>query len=73
MNQEHLEKLKINASGFLWLEEEKLFNQVMWLNQLSIAFEEDEGGTLKEMYFTPYIIPTVAHTPWESQNILIPP
>jgi hypothetical protein len=45
----------------------------MWLNQLSIAFEEDERGTLKESYFSPYIIPTIAHAPWEYKNIPIPP
>jgi len=28
---------------------------------------------LKESYFTPYIIPTIPHTPWEYRNIPIPP
>jgi hypothetical protein len=73
MNQERLAKLEVNSTGFLWPEEEKLFNQVMWLNQYAIAFEEDERGTLKESYFTPYIIPTVPHKAWEYRNIPIPP
>jgi hypothetical protein len=73
MNKERLEKLGVNSTGFLWPEEEKLFNQVMWLNQNAIAFEENERGTLKESYFTPYIIPTVPHTAWEYRNIPIPP
>jgi hypothetical protein len=73
MNKERLEILQINSTSFLWPEEEKLFAQVMWLNQLAIAFEEEERGTLKESYFSPYIIPTVAHTPWEYKNIPIPP
>jgi len=42
MNQERLAKLGINSTGFLQPEEEKLFNQVMWLNQNAIAFEETE-------------------------------
>jgi hypothetical protein len=73
MNQERLAKLEINSTGFLWPQEVELFNQVMWLNQNAIAFEEDERGTLKESYFTPYIIPTVPHTAWEYRNIPIPP
>ena len=73
MNQERLAKLEINSTGFLWPQEVELFSQVMWLNQNAIAFEEDERGTLKESYFTPYIIPTVPHTAWEYRNIPIPP
>jgi len=45
----------------------------MWLNQHSLACKEHKRGTLKESYFTPYIIPTVPHTPWEYKNIPIPP
>ena len=73
INQERLARLEINETGLLWPEEVKLFNQIMWLNQNAIAFEEEERGTLKESYFTPYIIPTVPHKPWEYKNIPIPP
>src|ERR1700683_4132475 len=73
MNKEQLAKLEVNSTGFLWSKEENLFNQVMWLNQHAIAFEEDERGTLKESYFTPYIILTVPHKVWEYKNIPIPP
>ena len=73
MNKERLGKLDVNSTGFLWPEEEKLFNQIMWLNRHAIAFEEEERGTLKESYFTPYIIPTVPHKAWEYKNIPIPP
>ncbi len=45
----------------------------MKLNEKGIAFEDVERGTLKESYFSPYIIPTVLHTPWEYRNIPIPP
>src|ERR1700683_4066020 len=65
MNKERLGKLDVNSTGFLWPEEEKLFNQIMWLNRHAITFEEDERGTLKESYFTPYIIPTIPHKAWE--------
>ena len=32
-----------------------------------------ERETLKESYFSPYIIPTIPHLPWEYKNIPIPP
>jgi len=44
----------------------------MVLNKESIAFEDAEQGTFKESYFSPYIIPTVPHVPWEHRNIPIP-
>ena len=46
---------------------------VMKLNKIGIAFEDIERGTLKELYFSPYIIPTIPHPPWEYKNIPIPP
>jgi len=45
----------------------------MILNENGIAFEDIECGTLKDSYFSPYIIPTVPHAPWEYKNIPIPP
>ena len=68
-----MNELNVNATGFLWPEEEKLFQHIMKLNENGIAFEDVERGTLKESYFSPYIIPTVQHTPWEYRNIPIPP
>jgi len=44
----------------------------MKINETGIAFEDIERGTLKELYFSPYIIPTISHLPWEYQNIPIP-
>lgn len=73
ITQERLEILEINKDGFLSPEEEKLFKHVMWLNQDGIAFADGERGTLKESYFSPYIIPTIPHTPWVYKNIPIPP
>jgi hypothetical protein len=54
-------------------EEEKLFKHIMVLNEQAIAFEDAERGTLKDSYFSPYIIPTVPHIPWEYKNIPIAP
>ncbi|KAA1473774.1 hypothetical protein DENSPDRAFT_860009 [Dentipellis sp. KUC8613] len=73
MTQEQMDKLGINAEKFLWPEEEKLFQHIMYLNREALAFAETERGTLKESYFSPYIIPTVPHAPWTSKNIPIPP
>ena len=70
ITQERLEELKINSTGFLLPEEEKLFQHIMMLNEEGIAFEDIERGTFKESYFSPYIIPTVPHIPWEHQNSL---
>ena len=72
ISMERLAELNINATGFLWPEEEKLFQHVMKINETGIAFEDIERGTLKESYFSPYIIPTIPHLPWEYQNIPIP-
>ena len=73
ISQERMKILNVNATGFLWPEEEKLFQHVMKLNEEGIAFEDVERGTLKEEFFSPYIIPTIPHTPWEYRNIPIPP
>src|ERR1700722_1279393 len=73
LSRERLSALEINSTGFLWPEEERLFNHIMLLNEKSLAFEDQERGTLREDYFSPYIIPTVPHIPWEFKNIPIPP
>ncbi|KAG2112062.1 uncharacterized protein F5147DRAFT_572787 [Suillus discolor] len=70
---EQLEALNINSKGFLHPEEEKLFRYIMWLHQDALAFEDTDRGTLKESYFSSYIIPTVPHIPWEYKIIPIPP
>jgi hypothetical protein len=73
MTKERMDILDVNGQGFLWPEEERLFKQIMLLNKEAIAFEDAERGTLKESYFSPYIVPTVPHTPWEYHNIPIAP
>ena len=73
ITEDRLEILKVNNKGFLWPEEERLFTHVMVLNQNAIGFVDTERGTLKESYFSPYIMPTVPHIPWAFKNIPIPP
>lgn len=73
MTQERMDQLEINKDGFLLPEEEKLIRQVMLLNEKAFSFEEADRGTFSEAYFTPYIIPTIPHVPWEYRNIPIPP
>ena len=70
---ERLEMINVNGDGFLWPEEEKLFVQVMVLNEAALAFEETDRRTLCEGYFSPYIMPTIPHTAWEEKNIFISP
>lgn len=73
LTKERLASLNINPDGFLWPEEERLFGQVLQLNQHTLVFEEHERGTFREDYFSPYIVPTVPHVPWAFANIPIPP
>ena len=73
ISDERLKILKINETGFMLPEKEKLFKHIMVLNEDAIAFEDAERGTFKESYFSPYIIPTIPHVPWTQSNIPIPP
>ncbi|KAI6046927.1 hypothetical protein EDC04DRAFT_2887395 [Pisolithus marmoratus] len=73
LTKEQLDAMKINAKGFLWPEEEKLFCHIMKLNEAALAFDESERGNFCSDYFTPYIKPVLPHEPWEYCNIPIPP
>ena len=73
ITEDRLKQLDINPLGFLWPEEEKLFIQVLLANEDALAFEETDRGTLREDYFSPYIMPTIPHSAWEEKNIPIPP
>ncbi|KDQ22485.1 hypothetical protein PLEOSDRAFT_1025996, partial [Pleurotus ostreatus PC15] len=70
---ERLKGIEVNKDNFLRPEEEKLFNHILQVNEMSLAFEETDRGTLRKDYFSDYIMPTVPHTPWEYKNIPIPP
>ncbi len=73
LTTERLKELQINEDGYLWPEEEKLFTHIFFLNRHALAFQETDQGTLRDDYFSPYIIPTVEHEPWVEKNIPIPP
>ena len=64
LTEDRLEGLEISKSAFLWPEEIKLFQQILLLNEEALAFEDEDRGTLKESYFSPYKIPTIPHIPW---------
>lgn len=72
LTQDCLSEIKINE-GFLTNEEEKLFNFILRTHEEALAFEDYQRGTLREDYFSPYIIPTIDHEPWSFKNIPIPP
>lgn len=72
LTTERMASIKVNE-GFLWPEEEKLFQYIFATHEKALAFEESDRGTFREDYFTPYIIPTAKHTPWVEKNIPIPP
>ena len=69
---ERLESMKLNEDKFMLPEEEKLFQQVLKLNDKSLAFENSQRGNFSDKYFSPYIIPTVPHIPWAQKNAPIP-
>ncbi|KIJ05006.1 hypothetical protein PAXINDRAFT_36440, partial [Paxillus involutus ATCC 200175] len=73
VTSERMKDINVNKLGFLWPEEERLFQHILLLNEQTLAFEDTDRGTLKESYFSPYIIPTEPHIPWAYKNIPIPP
>ncbi|VDC04371.1 unnamed protein product [Peniophora sp. CBMAI 1063] len=73
LSRERLDSMKLNEDGTLWPEEVKLFEHIIRLCDKSLAFSDDERGTLRQDYFSDYIIPTVPHIPWTHKNIPIPP
>src|SRR5882724_5829040 len=70
--QEHWEKMNINTSSFLWLDEEKLVLFPIKAQEEGIAWDVSEWGNFKKDYFDPVVIPTIEHIPWVECNIPIP-
>src|SRR5882724_10337040 len=66
------EKMNINMSGFLWLDEEKLVLFLIKAQEEGIAWDTSEWGNFQKDYFDPVVIPTIEHIPWVEQNISIP-
>lgn len=73
LTQERLDSIKINPDNYLSEQEELLFIQVLVNNEEALAFGEADRGTLKESYFSPYIMPTVPHKPWQVKHRPIAP
>src|SRR5882724_12340076 len=70
--QECMEKMNINVSGFLWLDEEKLILFLIKVQEEGIAWDVSEWGNFWKDYFDPVVIPTIKHIPWVEWNIPIP-
>jgi hypothetical protein len=73
LTQEHLDKLALNNNNFLWLEEVKLIQHVLKLNELVLAWTEAEKGRFHDEYFLPVKIPIIEHIPWVHKNLPILP
>ena len=73
LTQERMDSLKLNENQELTLEEQKLLQHILLVNERSIAFEENERGTFRQDYFSDYQISCMEHEPWVEKNIPIPP
>ena len=71
--EEHMEKMNINATSFLWLEEEKPVLFLIKVQEAGIAWDASERGNFRKDYFDPIVIPTIEHIPWVERNIPILP
>lgn len=70
---ERMANQKINPTGFLLPEEEKLCQWIFRTHEDAFAWTEAEKGRLSNAYFDPIVIPTIEHIPWAMKNIPIPP
>lgn len=52
LTEERLKGMEVNKDNFLLPEEEKLFNHILQLNEMTLAFEEQDRGTLRKDYFS---------------------
>jgi hypothetical protein len=71
--EERAKKLRINESGFMWPEEEKLAHHLIREQEMAFAWDESEKGMFNTEYFPPIRVATVPHDPWIHKNIPIPP
>jgi hypothetical protein len=71
--EERAKKLRINQSGFMWPEEEKLAHHLIREQEMAFAWDESEKGMFNPEYFPPIRVATVPHDPWVHRNIPIPP
>ena len=61
--KEQREKMNINPSGFLWLEENKLVLFLIQNQEAAIAWDTSEHSNFRKDYFKPIVILTVKHIP----------
>jgi len=73
LTQEHLNELDLNPNGFLWPKELKLVIHILKVNELAMAWTEEEKGRFRDEYFAPVKIPVIEHIPWADKNLPIPP
>ena len=55
--------MNINASSFLWPEEEKLVLVLIHIHEARIAWDASERENFRKDYFDPIVIPTIEHIP----------
>ena len=72
LTQDRLDALQLNQGNFLWPQELKLLQHVLKINELGLAWTEEEKGRFKDEYFSPVKIPVIEHIPWAHRNIPIP-
>jgi hypothetical protein len=72
LTQEQLKALQLNTHNFLHLEELKLLQHVLKINEAGLAWMEDEKGHFRDQYFLLVKIPIIKHIPWAHRNIPIP-
>jgi hypothetical protein len=66
-----LDALELDRFDFLWPEELKLLQHVLKVNELGLAWTEEEKGRFRDDYFSPVKIPAIEHVPWAHKNIPI--
>ncbi|GBE85404.1 Retrovirus-related Pol polyprotein [Sparassis crispa] len=64
---------KVDNDGFLWEEEVKLFDHILYLHEQAFAWDESEKGKFSDEYFKPIRIPYQQHVPWALRNIPLLP
>jgi hypothetical protein len=73
LTQERWEGLRIGEDGFLLPEEVKLVANVLAVNNMALAWEDDERGRFRQDMFPDVKIPTIEHIPYTDRPIPIPP
>ncbi|KAF9472289.1 hypothetical protein BDN70DRAFT_770379, partial [Pholiota conissans] len=73
LTKERLEELGVMKNEFLWEEERRIAVEVLRLNEMGLAWNEEEKGRFRDDYFAPVIIPVIEHIPWTQKPIPTPP